>query len=381
MSTTRPAHPDTAADPVTAAGTSVLHRHLTTHHALLSAALHHARRGLAVFPLHPGTKRPAVARWEDWATRNPTRITAWWRAHPEANIGIACGPSRLLVVDCDVSTPTKTVTGAHAHTADTAAAVGVAGIADGVDVLAALAREHTGTHPWTTHLVDTPGSDGRPGLHLYFRQPRDRAPEALLRNTTGRLGPLLDTRGAGGYVVAAGSRTPHGTYRTGHDIPPAPLPAWLLHLLDDPRGRVDVPSPRNTPPQPSGPGRTPALPRRAAPSGDRRDAYLRAAVAGEARLVAAAPVGTRNRTLFGAALTLGRLVAAGELTEQRVRERLEHACAAHLGADGFTAGEAAATITSGLRAAARNPRTLDLGDTPPTHAGAVPATDHPGGRR
>ena len=60
-----------------------------------------ARRGFAVFPLHPGTKRPIHTGWEQLATTSPQRITRWWTATPQANIGIACGPSGLLVIDLD----------------------------------------------------------------------------------------------------------------------------------------------------------------------------------------------------------------------------------------------------------------------------------------
>lgn len=83
---------------------------------LLTAALEAAERGWHVFPLRPGTKRPALhgehacpgtgpcagghRKWEARATNDPDRIrTAWSRA--PFNVGIATGPSGLLVVDLD----------------------------------------------------------------------------------------------------------------------------------------------------------------------------------------------------------------------------------------------------------------------------------------
>ena len=74
---------------------------MTHPSALLNAALAAADRGWHVFPLTPGTKRPAVRDWENRATLDPDRIRRCWAAGL-FNIGIACGPSRLLVLDLDV---------------------------------------------------------------------------------------------------------------------------------------------------------------------------------------------------------------------------------------------------------------------------------------
>ena len=50
-----------------------------------------------------------------------------------------------------------------------------------------------------------------------------------LRNSQGRFGWLVDTRGEGGYVVAAGSVRRQGRYQVTRAAPIADLPAWLLH--------------------------------------------------------------------------------------------------------------------------------------------------------
>ncbi len=90
---------------------------------LLAAALAAAARGWHVFPLRPGSKRPAFPDhlaadctrtdprcqaahqgWEPRATLDPDRIRRAWQAAP-FNVGIACGPSRLLVVDLDIPKP------------------------------------------------------------------------------------------------------------------------------------------------------------------------------------------------------------------------------------------------------------------------------------
>ena len=74
---------------------------MTKPNPLLSAALDYAARGWHVFPLRPGQKRPALqSDWEGRATTDPDRIRGCWE-HDDYNIGIACGPSGLVVVDLD----------------------------------------------------------------------------------------------------------------------------------------------------------------------------------------------------------------------------------------------------------------------------------------
>ena len=85
--------------------------------------------------------------------------------------------------------------------------------------------------------------------------------------------------------------------------------------------------------------------------------YVTAALANEAARVRAAMPRQRNHTLFIAAVALGQLVGAGQLDEHTVRDRLRDACAQHIRDGAFTAGEADATITSGLTRGAAEPRT------------------------
>ena len=54
-------------------------------------AQHLASRGWAVFPLAPGTKRPAIREWEHRATTDPKRIKGCWYAGAGFGIGIATG--------------------------------------------------------------------------------------------------------------------------------------------------------------------------------------------------------------------------------------------------------------------------------------------------
>ncbi|MBQ1048527.1 bifunctional DNA primase/polymerase [Micromonospora sp. C51] len=295
---------------------------------LLTAALGHAERGWHVFPLRPDDKRPAFPDhpteqctgrdprcraagrhlgWEDRATTDPDRIRRAWSARPYG-IGIACGPSRLVVLDLD--TPKRSAE---------------AGGRDGLAVLAELADTHRATID-PTYTVTT----GRGGTHLYYQHPTTGP---TLRNTAGTLGPMVDTRAAGGYVVAAGSTVSARPYTVALDVDPAPLPTWLADLL----------APAPMPPQ---------RPVVVDLGTGRAGAYVRAAIAREVDRVTAAAPGERNRSLYVAAVALGQLVAGGGLTEDDAHSVLEQA--------GVTAGlrtaEAYRTVRSGLTAGARRPR-------------------------
>lgn len=73
----------------------------------LEWALWHARRGFFVFPLRANSKKPAVTRWQEWATREEAKIREWWERHPDNNIGIFTekygdNGEALFVVDVDI---------------------------------------------------------------------------------------------------------------------------------------------------------------------------------------------------------------------------------------------------------------------------------------
>lgn len=84
-----------------------------------------------------------------------------------------------------------------------------------------LALEALGEIP-DTLVVSTPSG----GFHLYF------ATDTFVRNSAGVLGPGIDVRGDGGFVVGPGSHHKNGgTYVKMNDVEPAPLPAWLRAAL------------------------------------------------------------------------------------------------------------------------------------------------------
>lgn len=178
--------------------------------ARLGGWLDLAARGWALFPVRPGGKAPAIRGWQDRATTDPDRIARFWREHPDHNAGIACGPSGLLVIDCDMPKP--------GHPDDPPPEPGGR---NGAEVLAALAAGRGGLpDTWT---VSTPSG----GRHLYFRTPTPRDGGVVLGNTGRLLGSMLDTRGHGGQVLAPGSRLPNGGYELLDDTDPAALPGWL----------------------------------------------------------------------------------------------------------------------------------------------------------
>ncbi|MEV7228329.1 bifunctional DNA primase/polymerase [Polymorphospora sp. NPDC051019] len=292
---------------------------------LLTAALAHAGRGWHVFPLRPDDKRPAFPDhaaddcngrdprcraagrhlgWEPRATTDPDRIRRAWTARPYG-IGVACGPSRLVVIDLDVPKD-----GTDGPT--------------GMDTLTDLAATHGGTVE-PTFTVRT----GRGGTHLYYRHPKTGP---ALRNTAGTLGSMVDTRAAGGYVVAAGSTVAGRPYTVEQDTDPAPLHAWLADLL----------APAPLPPQ---------RPVVVDLPGGRERAYVRTAVDRECARVTSAP-DHHNDNLYRASVALGQLVAGGALSADEASTALEHAGAAA----GLRQAAVLRTIASGFKAGAARPR-------------------------
>ncbi|MFI1181331.1 bifunctional DNA primase/polymerase [Streptomyces sp. NPDC020799] len=282
-----------------------------------SAALQAASRGWRVFPLVSGAKYPAVRDWEERATTDSERINRCWSSGPY-NIGIATGPSHLVVIDLDTpKTPEDTPPADWAEP----------GITDGADVLAALCERHGRRYPCETYAVRTRSG----GTHLYFTAPGGTE----LHNTRGKLGWKIDTRAVGGLVVAAGSAVEGRWYTVMHDAAPEPLPQWLADLL----------RPAPLPPQ---------KPVKVALTSDRRGSYLRAAVNAELERVTSSPPDGHNNALYLASVALGQLVAGRELGEAEVTEWLTAAALPV----GQSEREARRTIASGLRAGARRPRTV-----------------------
>jgi hypothetical protein len=120
----------------------------------------------AVFPCKRRGTQPTTAHGCLDASKDPQAIRKWWQSSPSSNIGIATGAaSGVIVLDVDEKT-------------------------GGRRTLATLEEEHV------ANLKRQSCELAAAGLHIYFRDPGG------LRNSVGRLGPGLDIRADGGYVIA-----------------------------------------------------------------------------------------------------------------------------------------------------------------------------------
>ena len=152
-----------------------------------------AARGLHVFRVRLGDKRPVAQGWQAEATTDPAIVAKLFAA--DDNIGIRTGErSRCFVLDIDGE--------------------------EGETSLFALEERHEPLP--TTLAVETPN-----GVHYYFRW------RPGLRNSAGQVGPGVDIRAEGGFVVGPGSLHPSGgIYRLVDDAPIAGAPGWLLSAID-----------------------------------------------------------------------------------------------------------------------------------------------------
>lgn len=249
---------------------------------MIAEALAYAAGGWAIFPLHSVdlsgldvvctcgqagctsvAKHPRTVNGVKDATTNADQIEAWWRAYPDANIGLATGiVSGIYVVDLD---------GPEAITAWAAL-----GLLEG----------------WVSVT-------GNGEHHIY-------ALADPLPSTHWKVARGIDTRGDGGYIVA-----PPSLHRSGRRY------AWRSHPahLDPVPGLVlEACTPRiGTDPAPATIvyGETTSYGR-----GVLRNAVARVRAAGE---------GTRNSTLNDEAFLVGQFVAGGEIDPVGLAAVLENA--------------------------------------------------------
>ena len=165
--------------------------------------------GFRVFPLVPGTKRPAIEGWKERATSDLDTIREWWAGGEFTGcpVGIATGPgSGVWILDLDIKAEYN-----------------------GFDTLKALAAANgSGLEAFTgTMTVATPSG----GAHLYFRWDATADAEGGVRNSSGHVGPGIDVRGIGGLVKAPGCGgyqvVPRGGIRRTMILP---APEWLVQL-------------------------------------------------------------------------------------------------------------------------------------------------------
>jgi putative DNA primase/helicase len=154
----------------------------TVDRRMEEAAVSLARRGYFVFPCRPHGKTPLTKNGFRDATRDERQIRTWWDRWPDANIGIACGASGIVVVDIDSK--------AGADPREVIPALGL----DGYPVV------WTGEAPAPS--PECPNSlEGVRGAHVYFRG-------NLPTGKTTISG--VEIRGEGAYVLAPPSVHPSG---------------------------------------------------------------------------------------------------------------------------------------------------------------------------
>ncbi|MEU6406190.1 bifunctional DNA primase/polymerase [Streptomyces sp. NPDC046985] len=277
------------------------------------------------------------------ATREPELIRSWWSGSDFA-VGVATGPSRLVVVDLDDHHRQPPDAALLLPGIDLATTPGTGSVRTGVDVLELLCRVRRAEsllHAPPTLTVRTPSG----GLHLWYRA------ESSGRFTQGssQLGWQVDVRAGWSTAVAPGTVTTGGRYeRLGPATEPVRVPRWLALELT----RVGL---RARDPDAPPPARI-RLPRptvRHQPQDG--SAYAAAALRGEVDAVASARAG-RNDTINRAGFRLGRLVGAGLLDLDAVHQALTDA-AAQAGVDPGEA-KAQSTLRRALQAGMRSPRTV-----------------------
>ncbi|MYS33418.1 bifunctional DNA primase/polymerase-like protein [Streptomyces sp. KhCrAH-43] len=273
------------------------------------------------------------------ATTDPALIDQWWSENPAYGIGVAAGPSNLLIVDLDMHQSTPPEAEKILPGLDLPEDLDPEAVRSGLDALALLCtlrRAPLLTESPETFSVRTPSG----GLHLWYAV-EDGTQWRM--DSRGRLGWQIDIRADRSYAVAPGTCTRDGRYvPEGTCRRPAPLPRWLANDL----ARAGLKH-RN-------PVRRPfarlSLPDFAAGRG-----YVATAVREELEAVAACRSG-RNDQLNKSAFSLGQLVGAGLVDRDDVHRALTEAAQA-AGVDPDEA-KAQSTIRRALEAGSRVPRRI-----------------------
>ena len=241
----------------------------------LDTALLYAARHWPVFPCRaaePGRKRPLCPHGFHDATTDRDLIAAWWTTWPEALIGVPTGDaSGVVVLDIDVKDPA----------------------ANGFDTLDDLGH---------AILPDTPTAHtASGGLHVYFLNPARE-----LRCSAGLIGPGLDVRAAGGYVIA-----------------PSPGSGYLWDPIANPQTVAFAPAPEWL--WPHRPSRPPISGRAEPVTG--LSPYAEAAIESACRAIATAGPGRQEITLNAECFSIGAAAGAGLIPQDIALRALPQAAA------------------------------------------------------
>lgn len=152
----------------------------------------YAAAGIPVFPCVVNDKNPATANGFHDATTNVDQINRWWQ-QADYNLAICPEDAGWAVVDIDVGEGKE-----------------------GAATWAVLEAEHGAS---TTRVIRTP----RGGQHLYFAGSLPASQGDLKKG----LGPGVDTRGVGSYVLVPPSIVNGKAYEVQHDRAIGELPDWI----------------------------------------------------------------------------------------------------------------------------------------------------------
>jgi len=228
---------------------------------MLELALNYAKRGACVFPCTPAQKAPYLKGGFKSATKDPKTIQSWWEQHPTAMVGMPTGDiTGIFVLDVDEH-----------------------GKVSGNSSLADLETKH-GKLPETLEALTPSG-----GRHLYFKN------VSSLKCSAGVVGPGLDIRANGGYIIAPGSINSDGKQYlwVNTNLKPAIAPDWLVDLATKKKRAIQV-----------------------------ADLYAKKAQQKAVTTLLAASEGNRNDVLNKQAFGLFGLVKANRLDESKVRQIL-----------------------------------------------------------
>lgn len=169
-----------------------------------------AEMGFYIFHLIPNGKTPLKKGWQKEATNDPQKVLKSWHdpmleLFKNDNIGIYTGKFQdgaLLVLDVDTK--------------------------EGKKGLSSLAALKTAGHKLPKTLTQVTASGG---YHLIYKV------KEAVPNSVGKLGPGLDVRSKGGYIVGAGSMVPGGQYQI-QNAPIADAPQWLIEKANEKKETV-----------------------------------------------------------------------------------------------------------------------------------------------
>lgn len=165
--------------------------------ALAEAAAEYALKGWKVFPLWPLSKRPhseLVPQGMNEASSFPGDILYWWERCPDANIGLNCRESGLIVLDIDPRN-------------------------GGYDSMTECERRLGGVSPAMEQVTPTGG------LHILFEHPGEQY--AFKKE----LAPGIDIKDRG-YIVLAPSVREMGAYRWETEDCLGPLPSRWREAME-----------------------------------------------------------------------------------------------------------------------------------------------------